>query len=255
MKKNSIWKDAPHHMATGKCKLKQKWDTASVQFSLSVMSDSLLPHGLQRARLPCPASTPRACSNSCPLSQWCHPTISSSVIPFFSWLHSLAIWSLVQIFSKSSLNIWKFSVHVLLKPGLENFEHYFASMWVQLYGSLSILWHCLFLGLGWKLTFFNPVATWCKEATHWKRLWCWERLKARGEGDNRGWDGWMASLTQWTWVWVGSGSWWWTGRPGMLWFMGLQRGGHDWVTELNWRVYYKQLYTNKMENLEEMDKF
>ena len=58
--------------------------------------------------------------------------------------------------------------------------------------------------------------------------------KAGGEGDNRGWDGWMASLTQWTWVWVNSGSWWWTGRPGMLWFMGLQRVGHDWVTELNW---------------------
>ena len=55
--------------------------------------------------------------------------------------------------------------------------------------------------------------------------------KRRG---SRGWDGWMASLTQWTWIWVNSGSWWWTGRPGMLWFMGLQRVGHDWATELNW---------------------
>ena len=55
-----------------------------------------------------------------------------------------------------------------------------------------------------------------------------------GEGDNRGWDGWMASLTRWTWVWVNSGSWWWTGRPGVLWFMGSQRVRHDWVTELNW---------------------
>ena len=55
-----------------------------------------------------------------------------------------------------------------------------------------------------------------------------------GEGDDRGWDCWMASLTQWTWVWVNSGSWWWTGRPGVLRFMGLQRVGHDWVTELNW---------------------
>ena len=68
---------------------------------------------------------------------------------------------------------------------------------------------------------------------HWKRPWCWERLKAGGEGENRGWDGWMASLTQWTWVWVNSGSWWWTGRPGMLQFMGSQRVGHDWMTELN----------------------
>ena len=61
-----------------------------------------------------------------------------------------------------------------------------------------------------------------------------EGLEAGGEGDNRGWDGWMASPTWRTWVWVNSGSWWWTGRPGMLWFMGLQRVGHDWATELNW---------------------
>ena len=69
---------------------------------------------------------------------------------------------------------------------------------------------------------------------HWKRLWCWEGLGAGGEGDNRGWDGWMALLTLWTQVWVNSGSWWWTGRPGVLWFMGLQRVGHNWATELNW---------------------
>ena len=59
-------------------------------------------------------------------------------------------------------------------------------------------------------------------------------LGAGGEGDNRGWDGWMASLTQWTWVWGDSGSWWWTRRPGMLWFMGSQRVEQDWVTELKW---------------------
>ena len=70
--------------------------------------------------------------------------------------------------------------------------------------------------------------------THWKRLWCWEGLGTGGEGDDRGWDDWMASLTRWTWVWVNSGSWWWTGRPGVLRFMGLQRVGHDWATELNW---------------------
>ena len=58
--------------------------------------------------------------------------------------------------------------------------------------------------------------------------------RAGGEGDDRGWDGWMASPIWWTWVWVNSGSWWWTGRPGMLWFMGSQRVGHDWATELNW---------------------
>ena len=70
--------------------------------------------------------------------------------------------------------------------------------------------------------------------THWKRPWCWERLKARGEGDDRGGDGWMASLTPWTWVWVSSGSWWRTGKPGVLQSMGVQRVGHDWAAEMNW---------------------
>ena len=82
-----------------------------------------------------------------------------------------------------------------------------------------------------KLQYFD---TWCKELTHWKRPWCWERLKTGGKGDNKGWDGWMASPAQWTWVWVRSGSWWWTGKPGVLQSMGSQRVGHNWVTELNW---------------------
>ena len=97
----------------------------------------------------------------------------------------------------------------------------------------------------------NTLATWCEELTHLKRPWCWERLRAGGEGDDRGWDSWMASPIQWTWVWVNSGSWWWTGRPGVLQFMGSQRVGHDWVTELNWirankSFVYQQLnfYTN-----------
>ena len=67
-----------------------------------------------------------------------------------------------------------------------------------------------------------------------ERLWCWEGLGAGGKGDDRGWDGWMASLIRWTWVWVNSGSWWWTGRPGVLRFMGSQRVGHDWAEWLNW---------------------
>ena len=71
-----------------------------------------------------------------------------------------------------------------------------------------------------KLQNSNTLATWCEELTHLKRHGCWERLKAGGEGDDRGWDGWMASLTRCTWVWVNFGSWWWTGRPGVLQFMG-----------------------------------
>ena len=75
--------------------------------------------------------------------------------------------------------------------------------------------------------------------THWKRPWCWERLKAGGEEDKRGWDGWMASLTQWTWVWVDSGSWWWTGKPGVLWFTGLKSWTRlsDW-TKLKNKTFY-----------------
>ena len=75
------------------------------------------------------------------------------------------------------------------------------------------------------------MATWREELTHLKRPWCWERLKAGGEGDDSGWDGWMASLTRWTWFWVNS-SWWWTGRPSVLRSMESQRVGHDWATEL-----------------------
>ena len=76
------------------------------------------------------------------------------------------------------------------------------------------------LHIHWKDWFWswssNTLATWCDELNLWRSPWCWERLKAGGEEDDRGWDGWMVSLTQWTWVWVSSRSWWWTGRPGVL---------------------------------------
>ena len=82
----------------------------------------------------------------------------------------------------------------------------------------------------------NTLATWYKELTHWKRPWCWEGLKVGGEGDNRGWDGWMASPTLWTWVWA-SRSHAWTGKPGVLQSIGSQRVWRDWATELNWMHY------------------
>ena len=84
-----------------------------------------------------------------------------------------------------------------------------------------------------KLQYFGP---WCEELTHFKRPRCWEILKTGGKGDNRGWDDWMASLTQWTWVWASSRNWWWTGKPGVVQSMGSQRVGHYWATELNWKV-------------------
>ena len=80
----------------------------------------------------------------------------------------------------------------------------------------------------------NTLATWCKELTHWKTPWCWERLKAGGD---RGWDGWMASPTRWIWVWANSGSWWWTGKPGLLQSM----GSLSW-TGLNWPNFHLGLF-------------
>ena len=78
----------------------------------------------------------------------------------------------------------------------------------------------------------NTLAMWCEELTQRKRPWCWERLKAGGEGDNWGWDGWMASLTLCSWVWVSSGSWWWTGKPGVLQSWGCKES--DMTEQLNW---------------------
>ena len=90
---------------------------------------------------------------------------------------------------------------------------------------------CNLLWNDWCWSWSSSILTiWCEELTPWKRPWWWERLKAR-EGGNRGWDGWMASLTQWTWVWTSSGRQWRTGKPGMLQFMGLQRVGHELVIQ------------------------
>ena len=101
-------------------------------------------------------------------------------------------------------------------------------------------WRRSVLGIHWKDWCWswnsNILATSCEELTQGRRPWCWDGLAAGGEGDDRGCDSWMVSPTRWTWVWVNSGSLWWTGRPGVLWFMGSQRVGHDWTIELNWRT-------------------
>ena len=88
----------------------------------------------------------------------------------------------------------------------------------------------------------NPLATWCEKLTHWKRPWCWDSTKAGGEGDNRGWDSWMASLDHWTWVWVSSGSWWCTGRPGVLQPMGSQ--SCTWLNDGTVPIWIKIKYFN-----------
>ena len=107
------------------------------------------------------------------------------------------------------------------------------------------------LGVHWKVWCWSwnssTLATTHEELTHWKRPWFWDGLGAGGEGDDRGWDGWMASPTRWTWVWVNSGGWWWTGRPGVLRFRGSQRVGHDWVTELNWTDIYTKSWRSQTQ--------
>ena len=99
--------------------------------------------------------------------------------------------------------------------------------------------------LGWSA---NTLATWCEELTHLKRPWCWERLKVKGEGGGRGWHGWILSLTHWTWISARSGRWQRTGRPGVVQSMGLQRVGHDLVTEQQSLVYKnnKQNWISRM---------
>ena len=104
---------------------------------------------------------------------------------------------------------------------------------------------CSVLGVLWKDWCWswnsNTLATWYEEQTHLKRPWCWERLGAGAEGNDRGWDGWMSPPTRWTWVWVNSEIWWWTGRPGVLRFVGSQRVGHDWATKPNWMEFRKMV--------------
>ena len=107
---------------------------------------------------------------------------------------------------------------------------------------------CSLEGLMLKLK-LQYSASWCEKLTHLKRPWCWERLKVGGEGDDRGWAGWMASLTQWTWVWTSSRSWWWTEKSGMLQSMGSQGVRHDWVTELNWNTQVKERWSISFFNV------
>ena len=97
--------------------------------------------------------------------------------------------------------------------------------------SLTFLFHFHWKDWCWSWN-SNTLAACCKELTHWKRPWRWERLKAGGEGDNRAWDGWMASLTQWTWVWASSRSWWWTGRVACCGSWGRKES--DMTEQLNW---------------------
>ena len=111
---------------------------------------------------------------------------------------------------------WKEEAGRLLSMGPQRVRHTWAQMYSCIYSPTV-----------------NQIVSWCEELTHLKKPWCWERFKV-GEGDDRGWNGWMASPIQWTWVWVNSRSWWWTGRPGLL--QSMRSQSQTWLsnwTELN----------------------
>ena len=169
----------------------------------------------------------------------------------------------IRVFSNESTLLmrwpkyWSFSFSIIPSkeiPGLISFRMDWLDL-LAVQGTLksllqhrsskaSIFWCSAFFTVQLShpyMTTGKTIALTCEELTHWKRLWCWEGLGAGGEEDGRGWDGWMASLTRWTRVWVNSGSWWWTGGPGVLRFMGSQRVGHDWVTELNWWIFMRSM--------------
>ena len=160
--------------------------------------------------------------------------------------HHLANKSLYnQSYGFSSSHVWMWELDYKENWALKNWCFWTVVLEKTLSESLGLqgdptspFWRRSVLGFLWREWCWSwnssTLATSCEELTHWKRLWCWEGLGAGGEGDNRGWDGWMASLTQWTWVWVNSGSCWRTGNPGVLQSKGLQSVAQEWATELNW---------------------
>ena len=145
----------------------------------------------------------------------CTTNISLNVNKIFNWKSSF-----IQRIDAFELWCWRRLLRVPWTAGRSN-----QSILKEINPEYSLE------GLKLKLQYFGHLM-WT--ACSLEKIWCWERLRAGGEGDDRGWDGWMASLNQWTWVWVNSESWWCTGRPGMLRFMGSQRVGHDWATDLIW---------------------
>ena len=131
------------------------------------------------------------------------------------------VWNTLNKGERSCKERQGWDLTALWKPSISEKESYQRKLWHVVRGLLKHLVKVLFQT---KMNYDKKFI---------KLLGCWEGLGA-WEGDDRGWDGWMASLTWWTWVWVDSGSWWWTGRPSVLRFMGLQRARHNWATELNW---------------------
>ena len=210
----------------------------SDQISHSVVSDSFRPHESQHTRPPCPSPAPGVHSDSRPSSRWYHPAISSPVVPFSSCPQSLPE---SESFSMSQLFAWggqSTGVSALASFLPKKSQGWSPSEWTARRSNQSILKEISpgisleGMTLKLKLQYFGHLMG--RVDSLEKTLMLGGIGGKRRRGRHPGWDGWMASLTWWTWVWVNSGSWWWTGRPGVLWFMGLQRVGHDWATDLIW---------------------
>ena len=203
------------------------------------MSDFFRPHGLWPARLLCPWSSPGKNTGVD-----CHFLLQGSTQP--------RDWTQVSHIADSSFpgELIKHAAvnrrhrlphtHIANDKGISGpkCQQYqggkapFYMIYQQMFAVYEApgVWRKLSHSKDWSWS-SNTLTTWCGEPTRWKRPWCSERLKARGEGDDRGWGGQMASPTQWTWVWADFGRWWRTGKPGMLQSMGLQRVGQNWATE------------------------
>ena len=182
------------------------------------MSDFLQPHGLQHARLPCPSPTPGACSNSCPLSRWCHPTISSSFVPFScpQSFPASGSFPMSRLFASGGQSI---GVSASVLP--MNIQGWFplglTNPGISLEGMMLKL----------KLQYFGHLM---RRTDSLEKNLMLGKIEGRRRRD-REWGGWMASLTQWTRVWANSGRWWKAGKPGMQQLMGLQRVRPNWATE------------------------
>ena len=163
------------------------------------------------------------------------------------WLYSDDKSPYSQGCDLSSGHIWPYESWTIKKAEHQRIDAFKLWWWRRLLRALGLQgnqasqsYRILSLNIQWKNWCWrwvsNTLATWCKELTYWNWPWCWERLRAGGEGDDRGWDGWMASLTQRTWVWASSGSWWQSGKPGVLQSMKLQRIEHDWTEQIFYSV-------------------